>query len=95
LENKEQRDLKDLKEPKVHLEKLVLLDHLERKGKKDHQDLLDTQEGLAIKETRELKEEMVHLVGKERGVKMVFKERGVKLDQEALEEELEDQEVLE
>lgn len=95
MENKEQRDLKDLKELKVPLEKLVLSDHLEKRVKKDHQVLLDIQEGLVIRETKEHKEGMGHLVAKEREARMVFKEKEVKLDQEASEEELEDQEVLE
>ena len=95
MENKEPRDLKDLKALKDHLEKPELLGHLEKRVKKDHQDLLDIQEGLVIKETKVLKEGMVHLVAKEKGARMVFKEKEVKLDQEDSEEELEDQEVLE
>merc|ERR1712013_398166 len=72
-----------------HLEKPELLGHLEKRVKKDPQDLLDIQEGQVIKETKVLKEGMVHLVEKEKGVRMVFKEKEVKLDQEDSQEELE------
>jgi hypothetical protein len=87
LESKEQRDLKDQKELKVHPEKLVLLDHQGKREKKDRQDLLDIQEDQEIKETKVLREEMVHLVEKEKGGKTVSKERGVRLGQEGSEEE--------
>jgi len=95
LESKVLRDLKVLKDQKVPLENLDLLDHLEKREKMDHQVLQGIQEDQGTRVTRELRVEMAHQESKEREVKMDCREKGVKQVQEALEEEWEDLEVLE
>lgn len=95
LESKVLRDLKVLKDQKVPLENLDLLDHLEKREKMDHQVLQGIQEDQGTRVTRELRVEMAHQESKEREVKMDCREKGVKQVQEALGEEWEDLEVLE
>lgn len=60
LVNKVLRDLKARKDQRDPLVSPDLLDLLEKRAKMDHRALLVIREDLETKETRELKEEMVH-----------------------------------
>ena len=62
LVNKVLRDLKAPKDQRAPLVSLDPLDLLEKRAKMDHPGLLVILEDLETKETRELKEEMVHQV---------------------------------
>lgn len=62
LENRVQRDLRVLKAQKDPLENLVLLAHLERRGRMAPLVLLDILEGLETRETKEPKDVMAHPV---------------------------------
>jgi len=60
------------KDQRVHQVKLDPLARLERRERSVSLDLLDTQVDQAIKETRELKVEMVHRAAREREAKMDY-----------------------